>query len=121
MNIETIRDYCLSLPLATEDSAFGEDYVLFRVYGKIFACISLEKADEVTLKCDPDYAVELRDKYAGICGAYHWNKKYWNDVSFEADVPEGLVYELVDHSLQEVLKKLPKKVQAEYAQLHAKD
>lgn len=120
MNIETIREYCLSKPLATEDTAFGEDHVLLRVYDKIFACISLEKPDQVTLKCDPDYAVELRDKYAGINGAFHWNKRYWNDVAFDADVPEALIYELVDHSFREVLKKLPKKVQTEYAQRYAK-
>ena len=117
MNIETIRNYCLSQPLATEDSAFGPEGVLFRIYNKIFAYIDLEKPDLVVLKCDPDYALNLRDRYAGIAGAFHWNKKYWNEIHFDTDVPDELILQLIDHSLDEVLKKLPKKIQAEYAAL----
>ena len=77
----------------------------------------LEKPDLVVVKMDPDYAIELRDKYQGIVGAFHWNKKYWSEVHFDTDVPDQLVYELIDHSLSEVLRKLPKKIQAEYAAL----
>lgn len=117
MNIERIREYCLSKPLATEDSAFGPEGVLFRVYGKIFAYLDLKRPDLVVCKCDPDYAIDLRDKYNGICGAWHWNKRYWNEIHFDADVPEELILHLIDHSLSEVLKKLPKRTQAEYAQV----
>ncbi len=117
MNIETVREYCLSLPLVTEDTAFGPDYILFRVYNKIFACLDLTRPDRVALKCDPDRAIALRDAYAGIDGAWHWNKRYWNDVVFDADVSDDVILQLIDHSLDEVLKKLPKKTQTEYAQL----
>lgn len=117
MNIETIRQYCLSKPLATEDSAFGPDGVLFRVYNKIFAYIDLERPELVVLKCDPDRAVQLRDAYSGIGGAWHWNKKYWNEVHFDTDVPDELILELVDHSLAEVLRKLPRKTQQAYEAL----
>lgn len=117
MNIETIREYCLAKPLATEDQAFGPTCVLFRVYDKIFACIDLERPNLVVLKCAPDRTTDLRDRYAGITGAWHWNKRYWNDVCLDADVSDELVLELVDHSLAEVLKKLPKKLQAEYERL----
>lgn len=117
MDIEIIRNYCLSKPLATEDSAFGPEGVLFRVYNKIFAYLDLERPELVVLKCDPDYAIELRDRYAGIQGAWHWNKRYWNDVRFNLDVPDQLILELIDHSLSEVLKKLPKRLQNEYATL----
>lgn len=117
MDIETIRTYCLSKPLATEDSAFGPEGVLFRVYNKIFAYIDLDRPDLVVLKCDPDRAIELRDAYSGIAGAFHWNKKYWNEVHFDTDVPDELVLQLVDHSLDEVLRKLPKRLQTEYAAL----
>ena len=117
MDIETIRNYCLSKPVATEDSAFGPEGVLFRVYNKIFAYIDLERPWLVVVKCDPDYAIELRDQYTGIQGAWHWNKRYWNEVHLEADVPEELVLRLIDHSLGEVLKKLPKRLQTEYATL----
>ena len=115
MDIEQIRTYCLSQPLATEDSAFGNDVILFRIYHKIFACIDLTRPDSVVMKCNPDYAVDLRDQYQGISGAWHWNKKYWNEVLLNADVPESLVLLLIDHSLREVLHKLPKKIQKEYA------
>lgn len=119
MNIEIVRNYCLSKPLATEDSAFGPDGILFREYNKIFAYLDLQRPDLVVLKCAPDYAIELRDKYNGIRGAWHWNKKYWNEVYFETDVPDQLIFELIDHSLNEVLKKLPKRLQNEYATLKA--
>lgn len=117
MNIEDIRNYCLAKPLATEDSAFGPDGILFRVYNNIFAYIDLDRPDLIVTKCDPDYAIALRDKYNGIRGAWHWNKKYWNEVMFDTDVPDELVYELIDHSLSEVLKNLPKKTQMAYAEL----
>ena len=115
MDIETVRTYCLQKPLATEDLAFGPEGILFRVYNKIFAYLDLERPDLVVLKCNPDYAIELRDRYNAVTGAWHWNKKYWNEVHFDADVPDELVLELIDHSLAEVLKKMPKKQQAEYA------
>ncbi len=117
MDIENIRNYCLAQKMATEDMAFGPDGILFRVYGKIFAYVDLNRPDLVVLKCDPDYAAELREHYKGIRGAWHWNKRYWNEVHFDSDVDDALALHLVDHSLAEVLKKLPKKTQAEYAAL----
>ena len=68
MNIEDIRNYCLAKPLATEDSAFGPDGILFRVYNKIFAYIDLDRPDLVVTKCNPDYAIALRKitEYAGL-------------------------------------------------------
>ena len=117
MNIESIREYCLSLPLATEAFPFDERTLAFRIFDKIFACVDLERPEWVTMKCNADYAVELREEHSEIEGAWHWNKKYWNEVMFDTDVPDELVYELIDHSLSEVLKKLPKKTQMAYAEL----
>lgn len=117
MNIEIIREYCLSKPLATEDTAFGPDYILFRVYDKIFACIDLERPDLVVVKCDAEYALLLREQYSGIRPAWHWNKRYWNELCFDCDVDDALIFRLIDHSLEEVLKKLPKKTQQAYAAL----
>lgn len=117
MDIEIIRAYCLSKPLATEDSAFGPEGLLFRVYGKIFAYLDLDRPDLVVVKCDPDRAVELRDRYAGVVPAWHWNKKYWNELHFDTDVPDEVILSLIDHSLDEVLKKLPKKIRLEYASI----
>ena len=70
MDIETIRDYCLAKKGTTEGFPFGEDFLVFKVMGKMTACIKLECPDLITLKCDPDYALELRDHYPGVEGAY---------------------------------------------------
>jgi len=110
MNIEEIRALCLSKKGATEDCAFGDDWLLFRIYNKIFACCDLNRPNLVVLKCAPEYAAALRDHYNGITGAWHWNKRYWNDVRLDADVDDALISRLVDHSISEVLKKLPKKL-----------
>lgn len=109
MNIETFREYCLSLPFSTEDMPFDETVVVFRLKGKIFGCICLDKPDMAVLKCDPERAIELRERYSSIEGAWHWNKKYWNQVTFQGDVSDELFKELVRHAYNEVNKKLPKK------------
>lgn len=114
MNIESIREYCLSLPLVTEDMAFGEEYLLLRVCGRIFACIGLERPDYFVVKCDPDYAVDLRDRYCEIEPAWHWNKRYWNQISLTGSLSDDFVRSLVRHSYSEVVKKLTKKLKAEY-------
>lgn len=109
MDIEQVRLYCLSKPLVTEDNAFGPDYINFRFFGKIFACINLERSRQVTLKCAPDYAVDLRDRYRGVLPAWHWNKAHWNDIIFDTDVPDALVSELIDHAYVQIVRSLPKK------------
>lgn len=108
MNIEEIREYCLSLPCTTEDMAFGEDNLLLRVGGKIFACIGLDGEDYTALKCDPDYATELREHYAEIAPAWHWNKKYWNQLRLRGGLSDSFITALIRHSYNEVVKKLPK-------------
>ena len=77
MNIETVREYCLSLPQVTEDFPFDESTLAFRIERKIFAMIDLENTEWFVLKCEPEYAIDLRDKYTEISGAWHMNKKYW--------------------------------------------
>lgn len=110
MNVERIRDYCLAKPMATEDFPFDDTTLVFRVMGKIFASIGLDDVDWFCLKCDPDYAIELRERYAGIAGAWHWNKKYWNQIAItHGDVPDDLILHLIDHSYDEVVKKLPRR------------
>ena len=111
MNIEKIREICLAKPLVTEDTPFGPEFVAFRFFDKIFCCIDLERPHLVTMKCDPDRAVSLRDAYPEITGAWHWNKKYWNQIAItHGDVPEALIRSLIDHSYDEVVKKLPRKL-----------
>lgn len=113
MNIESFREYCLSLPLATEDMPFDDQVLVFRLHGKIFACVSMDRPDIASMKCDPELAIELRERYQAVEGAYHWNKKYWNQVWFDRDATDEQIREWVRHAYDEVWKKLPKKLRGD--------
>ena len=117
MNIETIREYCLSLPQATEDFPFDETTLVFRVLGKIFACLNLERSEWLTLKCDADYAIELRESHSEIEPAWHWNKKYWNQVNLNGMLEDDMIKGLVRHSYNEVVKKLKKQDKLEHPEV----
>ncbi|MEY8706130.1 MmcQ/YjbR family DNA-binding protein [Bacteroides faecichinchillae] len=114
MNVEIIREYCLSKKGVTESFPFDDVSLVMKVMNKMFALIDLEEAKTISLKCNPERAIELRERYFGIEGAYHFNKKYWNSVRFNSDVDDKLMKELVDHSYEEVIKKFTKKLRAEY-------
>ncbi|MBD5233083.1 MAG: MmcQ/YjbR family DNA-binding protein [Bacteroidales bacterium] len=116
--IEAIREYCLSLPLATEDMGLGEDYLLFRVCGKIFACYGFVREDYFVVKANPEYAMELRDRYSEIQPAWHWNKKYWNQISLAGSLSSEFIKSLIRHSYSEVVGKLPKKIRSQYPELN---
>ena len=117
MNIESIREYCLSLPMASEDMAFGDEYLLFRVCGKIFACYGFVREDYFVLKADPDYSIDLRDRYSEIEPAWHWNKKYWNQLRLSGDLKDDMIKSLIRNSYAEVVKKLPKRTKIEYPEI----
>lgn len=117
MDIVSIREYCLSLPYVTEDMAFGEECLLLRIYGKIFACISMEQSDYFVVKCNPDYALELRDRYPEIQPAWHWNKKYWNQLSLTGSLSDKFIKDLIRHSYSEVVSKLPKKIIKQFPEI----
>ena len=110
MNIETFRDFCLTLPHTTEDMPFGEDFLVFRIANHIFALMNLNRVPmSVSLKCDPDRAIELREQYPDkIIAGYHLNKKHWNTVLLEG-LPPTLIKEMIQHSYDQVLAKIPKK------------
>lgn len=111
MNIEAFRDYCLTKKSVTEEFPFDEETLVFKVLGKIFALTGLERVPhEVNLKCDPEKAIELREEYDGlIFGGYHMNKKHWNTIMIES-LPNELITEMIDHSYELVVSKLPKKL-----------
>lgn len=113
MNIEQLRDFCIVKKGVEETFPFDEDTLVFKVMGKMFALTSLSEANSVNLKCDPEYAVDLRERFNDIRPGFHMNKKYWNTVSFDGDVDDRLILDLVNHSYDEVVKGLPKKLQAE--------
>lgn len=110
MDIELFRETCLGLPFTTEDMPFDDKLVTFRLKGKIFACISTDNPDWAVMKCDPEYAQDLRMRYSAIEGAFHWNKKYWNQVNITcSDVPDPLITSLIQHAYGQVNLKLPRK------------
>ncbi len=109
MDIEEFREYCLSKPAATEDTPFGPDNIVFKVGGKMFALAALDEVPPaVNLKCDPDLALELRDRYAQVRPGYHMNKKHWNTVELDGVIPGSEIRKMVDHSYDLVAKSLPK-------------
>lgn len=114
MDIETAREYCLSKKAVTECLPFDDTSLVMKVMDKMFALIDLESANKIFMKCDPEYAIELREQYSAIEGAFHFNKKYWNQIYLNGDVDDRLIKKLIDHSLEEVLKKFTKKKRAEY-------
>jgi len=98
MNIETIRDYCISKKEVTEGFPFGDDTLVFKKRGKIFALANLDGDLSLNLKCDPDYAIELREKYPAVTPGYHMNKKHWNTVNIDGSVPDKEIFSWIDHS-----------------------
>ncbi len=117
MNIEEAREYCISLKGATEGFPFDESTLVFKVMGKMFALADLDSADYISLKCEPNYALELREHYSAITAAYHMNKKHWNSVLLNGDANDELIKKLITHSYEEVIKKFTKKMRNEYDQL----
>ena len=114
MNVETIREYCLLKTGCSESFPFGEETLVFKVGDKIFALMGLNSEDPgINLKCDPEYAIELREQYEAILPGYHMNKKHWNTVKIAQGLSDSLIKELIDHSYNLVYKSLPKKVKEE--------
>lgn len=110
MNVEELRDYCLSKKGAEECFPFDDVTLVIKVGGKMFALINLDGELSINLKCDPDKAQELRETYNSITPGYHMNKKLWNTVFIDNTVSNKLIKELIDHSYTLVYNSLPKKV-----------
>ncbi|MGB5404842.1 MAG: MmcQ/YjbR family DNA-binding protein [Robiginitalea sp.] len=110
MHIEAFREYCIVKKGVTEGFPFGADVLVFKVMNKMFALTALDRLPpQVNLKCDPEWAVELREAYDGhIIPGYHMNKNTWNTVYLQ-QVPEKLIRELIDHSYELIVAGLPKK------------
>ncbi|AYA36289.1 MmcQ/YjbR family DNA-binding protein [Hymenobacter oligotrophus] len=115
MNIEELREYCLNKAGTTEETPFGEDTLVFKVGGKIYALTSIGSYESVNLKCDPERAVQLRDEHDFVRPGYHMNKKHWNTVLVGTGISVRMLQQLIDHSYDLVRASLPKAVQAELA------
>jgi predicted DNA-binding protein (MmcQ/YjbR family) len=109
MDLEAFREYCLAKPGTVETTPFGDDVLVFKVAGKMFALAALDEVPTtVNLKCDPDLALELRDRYEQVRPGYHMNKKHWNTIELDRRVPDAEIKKMIDHSYDLVVKNLPK-------------
>ena len=100
---------CSAKPGSAEDYPFGDEVAVFKVVGKMFALVTLGPSPcSVSLKCDPDLAVGLRRRYAAITAGYHLHKRHWNTVTLDGSVPEAELLDLIDHSYELVVARLPR-------------
>ncbi len=115
MNFESFHSYCLGKKGVEETFPFGEQTLVFKVLGKMFALTGLDELEcSANLKCDPEKAIELRELHPDdILPGYHMNKRHWNTVRCEGNLEDRLIKELIDHSYDLVVSSLPKKVQEE--------
>ena len=110
MNIETLREYCLSKLGVEETLPFGPDTLAYKVNGKIFLLTGLgEEQLSFNVKCDPDLALELREQYPCVLPGYHMNKKHWNTIVVDGSVPMKLLKEWIDHSYRLIAKPVSPK------------
>lgn len=108
MNIEEYRNFCLTFQAATEEFPFNENTLVFKVMGKMFALCDVEEFESINLKCDPVLAVELRERFPEVKPGYHMNKKHWNTINMQSNLPDHLIKEWTRNSYDLVVAKLPK-------------
>lgn len=107
MTFKELRDHCLSLPGAVETFPFGEDVLVFKVAGKMFALTNIARLPlTVSLKCDPDAAIALRERYAAVQPGYHLNKSHWNTVELDGSITDEEVRAWIDDSYELVVRGL---------------
>jgi predicted DNA-binding protein (MmcQ/YjbR family) len=106
-----LHQYLMTLPCVILEYPFGDDIHVYKVEGKIFAIYFFdEKEESINLKCDPVHAQELRTVFSEVTAGYHMNKKHWNTINLKGSLPFGEVQRMIDHSYDQVVKKLPKAV-----------
>ena len=114
MHADELRDWCLGRPGASEDFPFTPEHSVFKVAGKMFALSALEREPlEVSVKCEPELAVELRNSYPAIRPGYHLNKRHWNTITLDGSLPDKLVRDMIEDSYDLVVSALPKRVREE--------
>ncbi len=118
MNIEEIRDYCLSKSGVTEGFPFNDTALVFKVAGKMFALLDLSEDERgISLKCDPELAIELRERHTEVTPAWHFNKKHWNTVLINCSILDSLIFSRIDHSYELVVQGLSQKKRMELKNL----
>lgn len=113
MFLDDLRNHCIQKPGVSEGFPFDQKTLVFKVFGKMFALMDVEIFESINLKCDPEWAIELRERFHAVHPGFHMNKKHWNTVSLFEDVNDKLLLELVDQSYHLVYTSLPKKFRDE--------
>ena len=114
MDLELFRNYCLSLQGVTEEMPFGDTTLVYKVEGKMFALTGIELFTSINLKCDPEEAIELRERYQAVQPGYHMNKQHWNTVLIDHSIPDQQLLVWTKKSYDLVVAKLPKKIRDQY-------
>jgi predicted DNA-binding protein (MmcQ/YjbR family) len=109
MNIEEIQDHCIRKPGVTEEFPFDDVTLVFKVDGKMFVLVPLERELSLSLKCDPELAWQLRERYAAVHAAFHMSKTHWNTIHVDGSIPDKLIYRWIDHSYDLVKEKASRK------------
>lgn len=117
MDVEQVRTYCLAKKGVAESLPFDDVSPVYKVMNKIFLIMNLTPPFSINLKCDPDNAVELREKYDGVNPGYHMNKQHWNTVTLNSGIPDALIKEWIDESYELIVAGLPKKTKQELENL----
>ena len=114
MDLELFRNYCLSLKGVTEEMPFGDATLVYKVEGKMFALTGIDMFTSVNLKCDPEEAIELRERYHAVQPGYHMNKQHWNTILIDHSIPDQQLFLWTKNSYDLVVAKLPKKLRDQY-------
>jgi predicted DNA-binding protein (MmcQ/YjbR family) len=122
MDATELRSWCLEQPGAIEEFPFGPEHSVFKVAGKMFALSALDRAPlEISLKCEPDLALQLRAGYPAIRAGYHLNKRHWNTITLDGSLHDEFVRDLIEDSYDLVVSSLPKRVRQELGWAPATD
>ncbi|MGQ8337442.1 MmcQ/YjbR family DNA-binding protein [Sunxiuqinia sp. A32] len=117
MNVEEIREYCITKKGVTESFPFDETTLVFKVMNKMFALLSLDGELRINLKCDPEHAIDLRERFSCVLPGYHMSKQHWNTVMVDGSVASKMILGWIDDSYDLIVASLPKKLKEELANL----
>lgn len=114
MDLEKFRNYCLGLKAVTEEMPFGDTTLVYKVAGKMFALTGIDSFASINLKCDPEEAIELRERYPAVQPGYHMNKQHWNTILMDHSISDKMLLEWTKNSYDLIVAKLPKKIKEEW-------
>lgn len=113
MHLESILAFCQGLKGTTEHFPFDNRTLVFKVMNKMYALVDVEEPDGINLKCDPEKAIELRERYSSVQPGYHMSKKHWNTVLLNGELSDDFIKSMIVDSYELIVASLPKKLRDE--------